>query len=603
MKLSTVFNKEVLFPLVLLLFGLIPIIFFLNGKLVVGGDEDGYMINAPFQTKDLYVWKTAVYRGDGLGIYDPTAPVTLGYSLPLFVLQKVGFSLSLAQGIYLTFWFLTAGLGMYYLVKKLFDFNRVPFNPVAGFASACLYLFNTYNIVYNWLAPSPGFLCAYASFPVMLAFFVRGLSQDKPFFSAFLLAFFSILVPLSSSNLALLALIWFTIFSFSLFFLLFKNRGKRRKYITTPFLFLFLYFVFNLWWIVPIFPFLKEGINNLNSGIREWRIIQSSSSGFLNLFRGLAHPGWFTPVDSRSVFPFSSTILNNPIIQLSLFFPLFFTILTLLTKKQRLKNYLSVLFFLIFYLLSLFFAKGDHSPLEFINNLFYRYLPGFSIFRSQVPKFGMLMIFSLAVCFGLSVGEVSAFGKKDGAFRMSGLIPYLFIFLAILPGYPFFLGEVIHSGKGTTPSFYHTIPAYYQEAQRWLDGQKEIFSLYSTSSGLGSYVVYDLGSNEKYLGVDIDSHIFTRPIVHARLPQAVFGNEREKAFKELIKNDFEGADLFFSFFNVKYLMLHKNDITAKIYGGYSLSESILKALPGQKNLVLEKQYGDLLFYRVKSIEK
>lgn len=597
MKLLKILDTKILFPLIIFFLGIVPLTFFLNGKLVVGGDEDGYMINTREQLLDFYVWKTSVYRGDGMGIWDPSSPVTIGYTVPILLLQKIGVPLSFAQGLFLTFWFVLASLGMYYLMSTIFRFQRKRFCYIAGLSSSLLYMFNTYNIIFNWTAPSPGFLCAYAAFPIMLAFFIRSLADEKPFSSAFLFATFSIFVPMSSGNLALLALIWFSILSFSFYSYIFE-KGKRGKFLWYPLVFLLFHIIFNLWWIIPMIPFMGLGVEGLKPQAQDWIAAQSSQSTFLRLFQGVAHPAWFRIINNRPVFPFAQIILNNPIMILGSFLPLILTLIIFSIKRNKLVNRLSFLFFLMLYFFSVFFAKGVQNPFAFINKLFYQYFPGFLIFRSQVPKFGMLMIFCLSIVFGLSIEEISIYIKNKTSSKRWNFLLYFLIILAIFPGYPFFFGEVVHSGKGTTPSFYHVIPTYYEDAEKWLSEQKEIFTLYSVSTGLGGYVVYDWGNEEKYLGVDIDSHIFTVPVVHGRLPPANFGNEKEEAFKSLIKNKFEGADLFFSLFNAKYLLLHKNDITFSYYGGYSLAELAIKSLSKQSNLVLEKQFGDLLFYRI-----
>mgnify|MGYP001564540833 CR=1 FL=1 len=173
--------------------------------------------------------------------------------------------------------------------------------------------------------------------------------------------------------------------------------------------------VINLYWILPL---LYGNIPIEHQGFKSVEGFKFLSFADFSHSISLLHPNWPENIFGKTYF-LQPEFLILPIIA---YFGLFFS---------RTK----ILFFSLIGLIGAFLAKGSNPPFEFINEWFFQYFPGMSMFRDS-SKFYLLIVlgYSFLIPFALQkISKKIPFGK---------LLPVVFIlFWCILIRHAFF-GEL-----------------------------------------------------------------------------------------------------------------------------------------------------------------
>jgi hypothetical protein len=577
--------------ILIFILGLIPLFYFRDGLIVTGGDEGYQLLSPNFQLSNSYVWDVV----HGSGYYNPTYPMLVSYLIPLSFLNVIKVPLFISDALLLSFLFMSAGLSMYFLASSLS--NRK--NNLVAVSSAIFYMFNAYNLLW-WSSPDFVVLSAYAMYPLMFALFVRGIKSKKYLINGTLFALGSLIFTAGNGRFMFSVIMFFTLFCYFMFHLT-SSKDSKEKICAIRFTFVaaILYLLVNLWWILPLLNSYEEQVNiraGMNPG--DWLRGFSSYSSILHLFQFYGYPGWESYNWGRPSFSYVPTLVNNPFfIFLSFLPPLLLGVALILQSKAKIqiRDQKGIfLFFSLLYFLSIFLAKGTQPPFGDFYYWLFDHIPALTMFRSGFVNFGIMMALSLAILFGASLGVLY---QRFRSVRINSLRKWhiekvmvvTLISLILIQNYPFFTGEVIHSGEGALPSFHHNIPDYYYEAGNWFKDQNGDFRIFSPSFSGQGWVIYNFGGGDIYVGCDIDSYLMQKPIVfYESNPLA------SAIFPLLLNNRTEYIGKQLNLLNVKYVILH-HDVDLSLYGGIS-PEAIKASLLLQKDICLEKTFGKIEIY-------
>jgi hypothetical protein len=323
-----------------------------------------------------------------------------------------------------------------------------------------------------------------------------------------------------------------------------------------------------------------------------WLANFSSYSSVLNVIRLYGYPGWENYFLQHPSFYYVPTIMYNPIfIAISFLPPIIFS-LTLLLKKYWIKQINAtkiVLFFFLFYILSIFLSKGTQEPLGNIFYWLYSNVPGLTIFRSGFVKFGIMIALSSAILFGLSLSTIYEYLKNVKITKISTLKKRhlgkisvaILIALILILNYSFFNGDVVQP-------FYHDTPSYYFNAANYLNNQTGNFNILQLYGGPGEWVVYNWEKGDVYIGTDVDSQLINKPIIH---PGDNFLSNY--ITQQLAINSSVQIDNVLNLMNIKYILLH-NDIDTDFYN--FTSPQVFKNSLSMQNVSLEQTFGKLDIY-------
>jgi hypothetical protein len=446
-----------------------------------------------------------------------------------------------------------------------------------------------------------------AFFPLLLAIFINGLKSKNYFFWATLFAFSSLFC--SAANPPLYTIMFIVMAVFLVYYFL-TLREKRRivKFVAVSGIF---YLLFNLWWILP-------GAGSLVAEVKFFKM-ESDAEGrlgsscerasFLNNFilQGNNYSGYSYWGDKVSDFV-NFLYQTNPWMILSSFVYPILAFSALLLKRNRNKV---VILLLLLSVVSIFLAKGVCEPLGFIYQQIYRYVPGFSMFRTPSDKFPMVTALSYSLLIGTTV-----FSFYQVFLRYSKLAARLFftviVVVLLLIQWPFFTGDFIHNGKDALPPAATKIPVYYWEAADWLGSQKEPFRIFNFpgSDYPSRWVAYRWG----YLGVyRILSDILQKPVID-KMPFKDLGDIRLGTYALL--GNFRGLptgalggrflnypktkkiSLLLGLMNVKYLLFNRDVDSTHLHFGTEGMATLQENIKSQGNIELVRSFNNLDFYEV-----
>ena len=531
----------------------------------------------------------------GTGIYNPpTVPLAIPFQIFYLSLNSIGISFGISQALLNSFLFMSAGFSMYLLVVSLFG-GRSKFQAIATIA-AIFYMFNAYNMMI-W-SPWVGgiyFLVAYALFPLMFAFFIRGLNSKNLLEGGILFGTSSLVFVSGNVNIPFSVIILFSLMLYFIFHLFFIAKDKTEKIYALKFALVAfsICLLLNLWWIAPTVINLGT-INQLISIMdpRSWLANFSSFSSVLNVIRLYGYPGWENYFLQHPSFYYVPTIMWDwPFILISFLPPIVFGF-TLLLKKYWIKQIDSVkiiLFLFLFYILSIFLSKGTQEPFGNVFYWLYSSVPGLTIFRSGFVKFGIMIALSSAILFGIGVSAIYEYVKnlKINAINplrnrfLGKIIVTLLIALVLLLNYSFITGDVVQP-------FYHDTPSYYFSAANYLNNQSGNFNVLNLYGGEGSWVVYNWEKSNVYIGTDVDPQLINKPVIHPA-DSFLSGYIAE----ELATNTTVQIDNMLNLMNIKYVILH-NDIDTDFYN--FTSPEVFKNSLSIQNVSHEHTFGQIDIY-------
>lgn len=465
-------KKRLIDIVIIVLIGLLPLLW-LPGQTLLLGHDAGIPFDPYIHFLDrLTTWTQRFGTGTDQSFALLGALFIHG---PEALLIWLGFSVKMQQLILFSFWFLLPGLTMYYFTYKVWPEKR--YLPLIA---SVIYMLNFY-LLQAWFVAERTKFSIYAVVPLLVyfasAYLLNKISWKKSIIATGLIFFFfngGGSVPLYGG----LFIIFFILFAYINY--IHRSKAVFRRTIIYIAGAAVTYVLLNAYWI---FPYINYLLNSFSTdlaaaggpeGALTWSSYLSTSSNFLNLFRGQGIPDWYLNV----YHPYSWTILTNKFfIVLSFAFPLLALASLLLVKDKKDKFYIYLLVLIV--LVTLIFMSGPKSQLGFIYEFMVQHIPGFAIFRSNYYKFGYAFWFSYSILIAFTLNIVFTFirdwlRKRNVNVSLSVyLLPVLFIVGYVFYHYPVLTGKFLdysnEPGKELTNRV--AVPQYVFDYGKWMNMQ------------------------------------------------------------------------------------------------------------------------------------
>jgi len=506
--------------------------------------------------------------------------------------QFLRLNILFVQKIWFIFVFLSPGLFMYYLALFLMPGERY---RIGRIVASLFYMFNIAT-----LHPfSDGAVLAYVFTPLLLGIFARGLKKKENKY-AVLFSLSSLLLVTSAAGFPIYAIPWLIIGAYFVFHCLRVSKKQRRAsiifFIKAVGLTLFL----NLWWIVSLLmPFIGSFALISESISLDWVVEKSINSSFLNVFRLLGRWSWNQGIYGHLFYPYAISYWRLPWLVITYFLTLLaFSALFFKSKNRK------VLFFVILGLVSIFLAKGLHSPFGFINNFLYVYIPGFMIFREPITKFLPLIAFCYAVLIGFATNEIYnrlTIKKWRSRLLVGGIFIGLVILSILITAWPLITGDAVLPKRGLLPGYQVKIPSYWFKASEWMNAQEGDFKVLLSPQNPFVMVHY----NWDFSGKDIAHRLVFKPLITIFPEGEYFRLQSTQVINLLYQTTqsfFASAKHFpklLNLFDVKYI-LQRNDLDWTNFGATNVgSPKFMKAVfNSQEEIQLVESFGELDVYEV-----
>lgn len=311
--------------------------------------------------------------------------------------------------------------------------------------SSVIYILNTY-ILMILSGGQLGVVFAYSLLPILIFSFIKNIRNPNIYNSLAFGLLLSIQI-LFDPRITIISLIPISLYS------LFMFKAVKRNWNFVLGLPLALVLILHNYWLIPLILYGRGGITSLG--------VATSSPSFFSfayLENTLAflHPNWPDNLFGKVYF-MRPEFLIIPIAAFS----------ALIFKKAWNRKVAALLVLL---LISVFFAKGTNDPFGFLYVMFFKHLPGFSVFRDPT-KFYIL----IALCYSLLIPRSlqfidGAIHKKLGLARNYSKFTFLLaIFIWFLTLYPLFTLQV----KGLLKL--KTLPNEYVALKNYVSGQHTFF--------------------------------------------------------------------------------------------------------------------------------
>lgn len=529
--------------------GLLVGIWFKDGY-ILGTAEDGlifYNISRYFHQAK-YSWM----EYPGLG--SPSLTLIAGkptYFLLSF-LQDRGISGYLIQASVMWFLLISAGIGIYLLVRELFP--KLPQKYI--FLSVLFYWFNPISIVDVWNRFLLNYIFFFALLPFASYLFIKGLRTGK-FFFGFLLNIVLIFYSYAFSYVAFSILLWIWLFLITFYFALFRKDRKSRIFSLKYFILtLILFIVSNSWWTLPLLSLNLSGGSTPTANL----FLKQNSPGILDaLSKSLGNLTGIFKLTNTSFLAPDSLVWIKFYYSPFLYLVQYFFVGAILYFIIKFRKDSVVLFLGSLFLSSIFLSKGNNSPFGEIYSLIFKNVLILQVFRNPFEKFGFLLALTSTLLFSPSIYELSQ--KLQN--KLNRLYyPLIFIILFLYLGFPLYTGLALTNKFPPTNNYsvgYKVkVPQYYEDANNWLNIQGKNFRYIG-------FPLKDEGITYKwekgYAGVELPVALFSSPgILHTT--SVPFFNQIIPEIEKTLLSD-QDFSMLGNLVNAKYYLL-RYDIDYKL---------------------------------------
>lgn len=580
--------------LIILIFGLIPLLWFKYGYLAAGHDMSYPLAPIDFWLDRLFVWTDRI--GSFGSNQTDAIPGIFIHGLQALFYALTG-SLQLAQKFDFIFWFTLPGITMYILLKSLHPEKE---SFVLRITGSLFYMMNHY-LLQAWIIAEMSKFSIVSALPLVILAIINVNLRNGSVLKNSVLVGLTFIFLNGGAGIPLWGGLIIAAFSFFLITFL-SSKVTLFKKIVRAVLFMVLVIIFfsllNLYWLFPYLSSFKQnftdriGVAGGGEGAVGWSHEISKNASFTNLFKLQGIPDMY----DNDQHPYAQVVLKNPLfIAISILLPIivFSNFLTYKIHDRDRRVYLSGFFSIL--ILSLPFVAGSHSPFGFIYDFLLRYLPGFSIFRTPIYKFGMALWFAYAYLFAVGIHALiqHIFIRHKVSPKYQICLLGILIGVLFLYNYPFFTGIFFNWSKK-----YSTIvkvPDYIFEAGKELDSNK-----FSTRTilipGLNPDTKYE-SYNWKYFSLSPVTEILSRKSV-------IINDVALKGLEVNVLNDLynqlaEGNTQILRLTGADRLII-RNDFSApdtEIYQPQKLIDSIKK----NAHFTLYKTIGQWDYYQIKDI--
>lgn len=451
------------FSLILLISLVLVGVWFQDGY-VLGASEDGlifYNLSHYFHQSQ-YSWMEYPGLGSPSMMIIAAKPT---YFL-LSILQNFGIPGFLLQVA--VFWFLivSAGIGMYLLVRQFFPNLAQKYI----FLSILFYWFNPISLAYLLNRSLLNYLFFFALLPIASYLYIKGL-KNRGYLWLFILNIVLLLYSYAFSYVAFVILFWLWLILMTFYFIvIYKKRIFPMKYFSLN---LLLFSLLSSWWILPVIALNVLGgadpTSNLfksQTNVDTLTALSKSTGDLNNIFKLIN-----ASVNSSDALSWVK-LYYSPILSATLYF--FAGVILFFIIKFR-KNS-EVLLLGSLFLTIIFLAKGSNPPFGKIYSFLFQNILILQIFRNPFEKFSFLLSLISSVLLGPSIYEIT--NKLNSYFK-------IFLYPTVLAVLVLYLGFPLYSGLALTNKFPPTndysigykvaVPIYYQEAYEWLKDKGENF--------------------------------------------------------------------------------------------------------------------------------
>lgn len=576
--------------------GLVPISWFEGGRPIAF-----FEFGLPFPP--FYAIERHFYIWDRLSPPGSFGPHRLGasffMSVPI-VLSKLSIPLVFWEMALFVGLVAISGLSMYYLFLTLFG---TQYYHLDALTAALVYMVNPFVNFVLWHFFLIRVYILYSFTPLLVALYIKGLQSRNGLKYASAIALVSLAISPIGAGLDFLAPFLLII---TLYFA-FSFRERLVYIIKFTLLTIFLYALVNAWWLFPLLSFFKEAFDIrasfrdiVGQTNREMLLLFSKDSGFVNLFRMMGTPSLFDKDSGVPWYPYAPAYFTTPFILIGFLIPTLAFLGLLKRRLDQINMYIGGLF-----VISLFLLKGAHPPFGEVYIWTLDNVRWAEAFRTFYMKFGQLLPFTYALLLGLGVGSVHLFlGRlsKQWAGRTTALVVVIVVACVVgVYNFPYWTGEVIPPQGPIKGGGHVEVPAYYREADAWLQEQGDDFRAFA----LPMHRLYINAFNWEhgYWGVDPSPWLFSTPVI-SRL--AAFGPSSLPSVvaERLTYGEGSNAACLLGLLNVRYVMLHGDaswqaiqDDSWWITRKEGLTEEWLRqSLSAQEGLHWARTIGKLHFY-------
>lgn len=598
--------KSKFFPyLLLVIFGLTPLLWFSPGMLLLSNDmrfpSDFHKWGQLF-----YVWNPELGTG-AERLLDTCLLVFNGIPAGL---QKLGVDIISTQKIIFVFWFMLTAFSIYFLLSKL---EKSKLHRYIALTGTAFYLYNLWQINV-WVAFKPPLISAYAVLPLILALMIEySRKQTNLFKYGCLIAALTALAGAVGNNPSEFLGAVSPVIICALYLLGEKIFRKDSKGFLDFIKFLIIAALFscliNLYWILPQAAAIFENIATGafapgNETSLQWLKGLSAHTSFINVIRFQGDWTWYggcvDPYQSYSAIYRTNLlfiVLGWLIPALALFGAVF--------GKNKYKP-----LFIIITCIGIILCMGAHKPFENSYLWLVKNLPLFWIVRSPYFKFGLLLCLGYSVLITLAASriyEYLAHLKSKCRYLAPVAVAAIFILICVY-GFPVVLGRMFHkqAEREFLPPNHVAIPDYVYEAAEWIDNKEgyfRIFNLPGDSPWISSWGYAGYGS--------VINNFITKPVVFLYDPEYILSSQGAanmsypiaRAVRDSIYNrtSFNTARIL-KLLNVDYI-LQENDVRYDFYKGFGYIEGddpefIKNALDYQRDIKPAKVFGEWDFYGV-----
>jgi hypothetical protein len=562
---------------VFLLTFLFLILFFINFKINniwIGGDNLPIFYSNGFILKQLFTWSHQSGFG-GVGMDSANfllLPIILAIrSLNYFI------NYSIINYIYNLLIFLSLPLSFYYFLGIFSKNNLNKF---------CLTIFISLNFL-TWFAIERNIIFLTFFFiltPLLLRIIYDIIINNKNrYYLLFLLSFLNSILFYNPWTVAIQALI-FLIFLLNII-INSQNKWILIKKILLSFLFLYSFS------IIGIFSNLIFYKTNSSLTTDSWNQIliqsQKNTSNLSNSFRGFngdifAYWGYYNdklfypfPYAQQYKITFFTFISFIPILLFAFYF---------LIKKSKNKN---GYYFLFVYLIFLLFFKADAEPFGFVFSWLMAKIPLFSIFRNPQQKISLLLLLcqSVIILFLFDYLDEKRFKKLKIL-----LITLLFVY-SVAMGFYYFTGDFIPKNDIVT-----SIPEEYKIVATYINNDNSIKRIMPLPYNESTW----LNTTFNYEGYNLFSYLLPEKQIYNRNNGAF--SQYNSLFMTKIGDDIQNHK------KNLYIDMQSLNIDTIIYEGFVDEADRFKVnedqqkninyLNNQKNLYLDKDFGEIKIYRL-----
>lgn len=466
-----------------------------------------------------------------------------------------------------------------------------------GFISSIFYIFNLFVIPNVWGRLQYPYIFFYCSLPLFFFLFSRGFNEKKKIVLPIITILF-FLFSIQFASIPLLELFWIIEGLYFLFFILLNFRNKQE--VIYAFLFFistfFCWIISNFWWFFQFVVSLKNtsyitSTGYTASGDINTLIALSQNLGNLSYIFRLMHRDFFESMQTV----WGPIYFRSPFIVLSFAIP-FLAFAPLLFKKKPKILY----FYLGLSLLLIFLMKGSADPFGELSLEIFSHVRIFEAFRNSFEKFGLALPFAYAPLIGFSMYKLLLVIKKHSqAYFFIGFFVSSLILLFGILVFPMWNRWVFTSDIPPANNLrigdYVTIPAYYSQANMWLNEDKNEFRNIALPIG-GEGITYNWQYG--YSGVELSNSMFDKPFISLSTTIQFLSTLANQEEYTLVKYP-QYMSKVMSILNAKYLMVRSDidyksrDMKNPSYFLYMLTPTTANAIP---DISYAKTFGKLNFY-------